>query len=380
MKNGRWGVIAIAICAIVAGCGSSDSTGDDDDDDDGGGGHAGSFPTGAPLAMSLGSLGSCVVYEGGQMWCWGWNQNGQFGTTRDTQFESPTHVFEIDGIRSMALAGDFGCAAVGGGTVHCMGYDHGGTDQTVSVGGQVDSLAVGDGHVCVLLASGTVACWGENGDGQLGDGTPQGREAPAPVPGLSGISAITAAGDRSCAIDSAGALWCWGRRLDGSNDPRLSPEVVAGLAPVTAVTTDDGQSCVLHQDKSTSCWGPGACAAFDIVATCAAPFAADAIQGADQIAVGSAGGCARMGSELHCWGRNDRGDLGDGTLDPSPTPKLVAGLPDVALVGHGHNHVCAVTTGGSVYCWGSNGNGQIGNGTTIDQLTPVEVLARSDPG
>lgn len=351
------------------GCSSEGST------DNGGGGTGGVGGGGtwtfAPSQLSLGSLGSCAGFDG-QLWCWGWNQNEQFGTARDTQFERPTRIHELGTVREMALGGDFACALLSWG-VQCMGYDHGGTDGPVDFGTAMPAgLAVGHGHACALVADGSVSCWGQNESGQLGDGTPQGRVDPAPVAGLSDAVAVAAAADRSCALDGSGAVWCWGRRLDSSGDPRLAPEPIAGLATVEVLGMSADQSCVLLTDGSVSCWGHGACNALDLPDSCDAPVPVPGLPAVEELAIGDSAGCARAGSELYCWGRNARGQLGDGTLDASPNPKPVPGLTAQGRVAFGSDHVCAASQD-SVYCWGSNGNGQIGNGTTIDQLTPVDV-------
>lgn len=373
---GLLGLAAILTITLLPGCGSSpgvdgDGTVDDPDgtvvDDDGG------APSGDPVSLSLGSLGTCVLYDSGQLYCWGWNQNGQFGTRRDTQFERPEHIHELGAVEQMSLSGDFGCVLLSGGDVECMGYDHGGTDQPVALGAAALDLATGDGHGCALLTGQTVECWGQNAEGQLGDGTPQGREAPAPVIGLAQATAVHAAGDRSCALDEGGDVWCWGRRLDGSNVERLSPEQISGLGVTTALSMSDGQTCALQDDGTVMCWGYGACDALDRSGDCPAPVAVPGLAAVDEIATGSSAACARTGGSLLCWGENFDGEMGNGTLDPVYTPTVVDGLTDVALVGFGDNHVCVALASDAIHCWGSNGNGQVGNGTTLDQLTPVDV-------
>lgn len=364
-----FGLVCVAAGALLIGCGSSPGTTGDGSV----AGNDGGLPTGSPVRLSLGSLGTCVVYSGGQQWCWGWNQNGQFGTSRDTQFERPEHIYELGAVDRMALAGDFGCVLLATGDVECFGYDHGGTDQPVSLGGAAVGIATGHGHACALMTSGQVLCWGQNMDGQLGDGTLQGRVDPAAVSGLSNVAAIAAAADRSCALDTTGGVWCWGRRLDGSGDDRLSPELMGGLGNTTALSMDSSQTCALLDDQTVSCWGYGACNALDLAGDCATPVTVPGLSAVDEIAVGQSAGCARSGSELRCWGSNTNGQMGDGTLDPLYTPTLVDGLTGVTLVGFGSDHVCVAVAGDDILCWGSNGNGEIGNGTTIDQLTPVDV-------
>jgi alpha-tubulin suppressor-like RCC1 family protein len=356
-------VTLLPACGSSAGVDPDGAVGDSD----------GGAPSGEPRSLSLGSLGSCVVYSSGQQYCWGWNQNGQFGTRRDTQFERPAYIHELGAVEKMSLSCDFGCVLLSGGDVECMGYDHGGTDQPVALGAAALDLATGDGHGCALLTDGTVECWGQNSEGQLGDGTLQGREGPAPVSGLTGAAAVHAASDRSCALDEDGGVWCWGRRLDGSNDDRLSPEQIPDLGVTVALSMSDGQTCALQDDGTVMCWGYGACDALDQSGDCPTPVSVPGLAGVREIAAGDSAACARTDGSLLCWGENFDGQMGNGTLDPVYTPTAVEGLADVALVGFGDDHVCVALSSGDIYCWGSNGNGQIGNGTTLAQLTPTNV-------
>ncbi len=74
----------------------------------------------------------------------------------------------------------------------------------------------------------------------------------------------------------------------------------------------------------------------------------------------------------YCWGRNDRGQLGDGTTTDRTRPVLVA-LGSLEAVASGERHTCALTSAGRVYCWGDNGSGQLGDGTTTDRSVPTPV-------
>lgn len=81
------------------------------------------------------------------------------------------------------------------------------------------------------------------------------------------------------------------------------------------------------------------------------------------------------GRTVKCWGDNSRGQLGDGTTTPQPSPKLVPGLSNVKDVAAaaGGSHTCALFVDGSVKCWGANNDGQLGDGTTADKLGPTPV-------
>ena len=75
---------------------------------------------------------------------------------------------------------------------------------------------------------------------------------------------------------------------------------------------------------------------------------------------------------LSCWGNNDYGQLGDGTQERQPTPVRVSGMSSsVANVALGSYNSCALLISGAVKCWGRNENGQLGDGTTTKRNTPV---------
>lgn len=100
----------------------------------------------------------------------------------------------------------------------------------------------------------------------------------------------------------------------------------------------------------------------------------------DLITLGADHGCdiARTGEAL-CWGRNDGFQLGDGsriigTAVGMDVPRRVAGVMTYAALGAGASHTCGVTAqGGDVYCWGRNDHGQLGDGTTVARSAPVRV-------
>ena len=97
---------------------------------------------------------------------------------------------------------------------------------------------------------------------------------------------------------------------------------------------------------------------------------------AQQPAVGGSLSCAlRAGGAVKCWGRNEYGQLGDGTTsEGSVVPVGVSGLGSgVQAVSSGYNHACALLAGGAIKCWGHNQQGQLGDGTTTSRSVPVGV-------
>ena len=172
----------------------------------------------------------------------------------------------------------------------------------------VAAVSAGREHTCAVTTAGGVKCWGFNDEGRR---------------------------DHTCAVTTAGGLKCWGRNIsgrlgDGTTTDRFTPVDVTGLTSgVAAVSAGGGHTCALT----------------------------------------TAGG-------VKCWGRNGNGQLGDGTTAHRSTPVDVTGLTSgVAAVSAGGGHSCALTTAGGVKCWGRNFEGELGDGTTVDRSTPVDVVA-----
>ena len=171
------------------------------------------------------------------------------------------------------------------------------------------SVSAGNNYTCALTAPGGVKCWGDNFEGSLGDGTTTNRSAPVDVVGLtSGVGDISTRWFHACAVTTSGGLKCWGFNAygqigNGTTTDSATPLDVTGLTSgVSAVAIGFGHTC----------------------------------------AVTTAGG-------LKCWGRNDWGQLGDGTFTPRLTPADVSRLTSgVVGVIAGFAHTCALTTAGGL--------------------------------
>src|SRR5262245_32478273 len=123
-------------------------------------------------------------------------------------------------------------------------------------------LSAGLSHTCAILVSSDVVCWGENADGQLGDGSTTRHNTPVRVRGLEeGVIAIGAGGDFTCALVEAGTVRCWGSNAegqlgDGSGADSHSPVMVAGLmGAVTAIAVGGSHACALTESGGVFCWG-----------------------------------------------------------------------------------------------------------------------------
>lgn len=95
----------------------------------------------------------------------------------------------------------------------------------------------------------------------------------------------------------------------------------------------------------------------------------------ESISAGSGFACGlAVGGYAYCWGRNDAGQLGNGSTTATVHPTLVATGQTFTSIGVGEWHGCGLTALGEAWCWGGNISGQVGDGTTIDRLVPSRVL------
>jgi alpha-tubulin suppressor-like RCC1 family protein len=355
--------------------------------------------------VDVGHTHSCAVTRSGGVRCWGSNFRGQLGDGTTLGRIVPVEVRALVGVRAVG-AGDHTCALTNTGSISCWGRNSSGelgdgtrTDRrtpvpVVGLSGFATALAVGVNHTCALTESEMVACWGENGKGQLGNGTTVDSSTPITVRGLTGVAAVASGGGHSCAVMSAGGVKCWGSNRFGQlgtgsvGGESLTPVDVAGLSSgILSVAAGRDHTCAVTTEGAAMCWGRDNHGQLGTVTHCGAfpdwvcgPGPVDDLSsGVAEITAGPDHTCARTsGGGLKCWGEGNRGQLGNGN-GYSYVPVDVVGVQSGATgISVGAYHSCAPTAAGDVLCWGENSSGQIGDGTRRRRSTPVAVVAGPD--
>lgn len=297
------------------------------------------------------------------------------------------------------VAGGNHTCALQGGAVHCFGANQfgqlGAGNATTGVpiptplAGPTDFVALSGGefHSSGVRANGTAMSWGHNALGALGDGTTQDSAVPIPIQGLSQV-VRTARGivtTHACALEQTGRVRCWGENGhgelgDGSLAKSYTPTKVVGITDAVSIAVGYIFSCAALASGGVKCWGWNASGSLGLGNTNAgsytSPVTVLGLSDAVQVVAGNHHACARRaGGSVSCWGYNGSGQLGIGSnVENAPTPTPVVGLDDAVWLDSGDSHACAVRANGSVSCWGRNYSGQLGDGTTIDHNTPVTVV------
>jgi Regulator of chromosome condensation (RCC1) repeat len=309
----------------------------------GGGTPEGGINSSSTPAVAAGDSSACALLSSGQVKCWGWNGFGQLGNETTEDSNTPVQVSGLTNATAVAAGTRGACAVLSGGQVDCWGWNvygklgDGTTTGPESCGGfscsttpvqvsgitNATAVAVGEVSACAVLSGGQVDCWGENGSGQLGDGTFTGPEdcggepcstTPVQVSGITNATAVAVGEESTCALLSNGQADCWGWNVYGQ--------------------LGDGTSV-----------GPESCnMGIELYPCSTTPVQVRGLTNATAVAAGSEDACAVLsGGQVDCWGVNFFGELGDGTSTgpescreageygkPYPcstTPVQVSGIP-----------------------------------------------------
>jgi alpha-tubulin suppressor-like RCC1 family protein len=311
------------------------------------------------FTIAAGEYHTCAIAYEGEAYCWGENDNGALGdgTTSDTDADGPQFVIGGHEWASISAGHDVSCGITTSGDAYCWGENDDGelgdgtTDDSDESGPQLviggyewTMVSVGDEHVCGVTTSGAAYCWGYNDDGQLGNGTYGDtlEDGPSLVAGGINWASISAGVGHTCGLSTSGVAYCWGADSeDGDPAGQLgNGSVGIGSSNVPNAVVGGLSFTALDAGDFHTCG-------------------------------------VTVGGDGYCWGEGSSGQVGNGDSDfENQTPMLVAGELEWSYIDAGDDHTCGVTTSGAAYCWGNNGDGELGDGDPDNDSanTPQEVI------
>ena len=360
---------------------------------------------GAPLVSS--SASSCALTPSGDVQCWGYGNFGTLGNGGLADQATPVAATGLSGMLGLAGGGQHICGVTGSQAVMCWGDNTDGqlghaaslhissNPLPVAADGLtgVVSLAAGATHTCALKSDGSVVCFGDNTNGQLGTGsagTPS--VTPLAVTGLGNVVALSAGGGAfTCALKADGSVLCWGDNSTGqlgdglrSATPRATPGPVltptgAALTGVLALRSGAYHTCAILDDGHASvvCWGYNAQnqvsgGAFNVVYP-ATPV--PGLSGVNALSMTSYSSCASgFDGSFACWGNNafaesdGKGVAGSSLTAPAPFGGL-QGAQQPLYGSGGNGFLCVLGAAGGAQCVGRGNNAQLGNGVAATAFT-----------
>lgn len=355
------------------------------------------LPGTAAKEITLGADTTCVRTVADRLRCFGNNPNGEVGDGTKTRRTAPTApIVDLEGVAQVGIGEQSVCARLSNGTVRCWGVTRGGllgetspAPDTVStpqpVPGVVDAIDLAVGvDACVVRAGGSVVCWGRCRP----DVPPPCASTPMALPGLTTAAQIATAWGSYCVRRTEGDVWCWGNNSngqlgDGTRDNRAIPVRVAGMTDVLAIAMGGSifspwpfggrgvSTCALKKDGSVYCWGLRLKDGAPREVT--RPERVEGLSArALRIATNGALSCAiTVGGRTECWGYSTAYGFGIPGGVPWESARVVIGAPQSVSVGVGGDRACVVGTDGLPRCWGAP---LVGDGTTDIRQAPTLVV------
>jgi alpha-tubulin suppressor-like RCC1 family protein len=257
-------------------------------------------------------------------------------------------------------------------------------------------IAAGGDHTCGIRAGGTLWCWGDNEDGQLGLGNDTDQDLPRQVisPARGGWATVFADFEHTCAIRTDTTLWCWGDNGSGvlgtgnsTSQDRPAQVTTPARGGWASVTTSGDHTCATRTDATLWCWGDNGDGELGLgnhtFPDRPAQVTTPAAGGWASVTAGTNHTCAtRIGATLWCWGEDDHGQLGYVTPAAPDLPQQVTtpAREGWASVTAGSDDTCASRTGSTLWCWGDTSERQLGIGNYPSPAGPRQVTSPAAGG
>jgi alpha-tubulin suppressor-like RCC1 family protein len=317
------------------------------------------------VSVAAGFIVTVALKSDGSLWAWGMNDYGQLGNDIT---DSP---FPLEVYKDFILSANKNYISIAGGNHHTLALKSDGTlwawggnnrgqlgytavetclDRTtgssfscstfpkkVGTDNNWGSIAAGDAHTAALKSNGTLWAWGGNWDGQLGDGTTVDRPSPVKIGADDNWVSVKTGTFHTVALKSDGTLWAWGYNVYGQLGYNTT-EICFGYTCST----------LPKQVGTNNKW----------------------------VSIAAGGGftiALRSNGTLWAWGRNDYGQLGDGTNVNKNAPHRIGTDNNWVSIAAGRYHTVALKSDGTLWGWGDNSRGQLGDGTNVSKLIPTQI-------
>jgi len=373
------------------------------------------------VAISTGAEHTLALQADGTLWTWGSNQygnvspildqNDQFTITyRPADMAAHSTPAQIDADNDWALiaaGGSHSLAIKADGTLWAWGRNNtgqlgigvtDGTPHLVPVQVETDNdwvaLSGGDLHTLAVKRSGTLWAWGENNNGELGDGTTTDQNKPIQISVLSDgsnitdIVAVAAGATHSLALKANGEIYAWGINLAGQLGDNtlvgsLDPFPVAQDA-ISWVGTEPGGQFTTARRSDGTLWSWGDNSSGQLGDNSLTQRTSPVMVGTGTNWIAEATGWShtvalKADGTLWAWGDNTSGQLGDNSTNDRSAPNQITVTQPAtvsnnwAAVAAGDFHTLALKADGTLWSWGDNASGQLGDGTTTMKSVPIQI-------
>lgn len=311
------------------------------------------------LSLSAGKDHSCGMASNDLGYCWGGNEAAQLGSETGPAAPSPEVVLVRPlKLQSIEAGGEITCGTITTRAVYCWGD---GEAAPVRIAGSEDltDLQIGD-FACMLDAARSAWCWSS------------GQPTPVIVPGGLVFETLRV-GYQGCGITAAHEVFCWD--ATGATATQLGGGIL-----FDSISVGGGHACGLTSASVAYCWGVnGEGQLGDLSHTSSAtPVAVLSALSFRVIMAGGSHSCAiATTDDTYCWGSGTGGQLGFGGQPFSVSvPGQVTGQLRFVKLAGGGTHTCGFDDSDAVYCWGSNQFGSVGDGSMRMQTAPTLVAGQ----
>jgi alpha-tubulin suppressor-like RCC1 family protein len=294
--------------------------------------------------ISSGQFFSLAIKTNGTLWAWGDNVVGQLGNGTTIYKTIPTQIGTEDSWIKVSSGSFYSLAIKNNGTLWAWGHNQfgqlgNGTNNTRLTPTQIgldtnwSKISAGFNHALAIKYDGTLWAWGKNSDCELGDGTAINKNVPVQIGSANDWSQISGGNLHTKAIKNNGTLWTWGSGLYGLSGNNSTQSVISSPSQIGSST---------NWIKVSS--------SYDSVSA------------------------IKNDGSLWTWGKNDFGQLGDGTFINKGVPTLISTATNCIDLATGVSiHGIVNKINGELWAWGVNFYGQLGDGTNISNNNPINI-------